>query len=109
MGTKPKVSANGTYIFDAQDIEQLDEVSLTSIVSTIVDSNEQDAPELKSSDIAAPSAGDTTINSILKGAPSSNDQPPAHSGLPVKPESAETTDDLIAPELIFSDLPPRRR
>lgn len=110
MDTKPKISANGTYVFDAEDLEQLDDASLTSVLSAVVESTEQENDELKSSGIAAPSAeGDTTINAILKGPPSSNDQPPAHSRFPDKSEPAETAGDLIAPDLMFPELPRRRR
>ena len=106
MKAKSKVSPDGTYVFDAEDIEQLDELSLTAVLRSVVDdSSEHVGAEPKPSEIAAPSAeGDTTINKILDGSPSSNDEPPA--GLPEPPE---TTGDLLSPDLIFSELPPRRR
>jgi hypothetical protein len=35
---KPKVSADGTYIFDADDLDELDDVSLTSVMGDVAES-----------------------------------------------------------------------
>ncbi len=104
MGTKQKVSANGTYVFDPEEIEQLDELSLTSVLSTMVDPA-QEVPEAASPDVVAPARlGDTTINELLSDQLEPDDAPPAHLGLPVRPEPAEDPGDLIDPELLFPDL-----
>ena len=108
MGTKQKVSANGTYVFDPGEIEQLDELSLTSVLSAVVDdASPQEAPEpAESPDIVAPaSLGGTTINELLSGQLEPDDEPPARSGLPIRPQPAEETPgDLIDPDLLFPEL-----
>jgi hypothetical protein len=104
MNTKTKISANGTYVFDPEDIEQLDELSLTSMIAAIDPSKPPDKAKL-----AAPQptcAGDTTINALLE-APTITDEPaPTY----IEPPGAlEEMGDLIAPELIFREHPSRRR
>jgi hypothetical protein len=107
MDTKPKISPNGTYVLDEEDIEQLDELSLTSLISAVVEATPQDDPEVKSSGIAASSDdGDTTINAILRAPSASDDQQP---GFPAEPDPAHTGGELIAPELVFPELTPGRR
>jgi hypothetical protein len=104
MSAKQKISANGTYVFDPEEIEQLDELSLTSVLSTMVDPA-QEVPEAASPDVVAPARlGDTTINELLSDQLEPDDAPPAHLGLPVRPEPAEDPGDLIDPELLFPDL-----
>jgi len=108
--TKQKISADGTYVFDAEEIEQLDELSLTSVLSAIVDPVPQEDSEPKSTLVAAvPGKADTTINEILKGQGSAQDQRPTHRGLNNNPLPAETSDDLIDPALVFPELTPRPR
>ena len=110
MDTKPKVSAGGTYVFDAEDIEQLDELSLTSVLRSVVDSGEHEAPEQKAPDIATPcAAGDTTINEILRAESASNDQPPEQPRFPTDPSPGPTAGDLIDPDLVFPELTSGRR
>jgi hypothetical protein len=110
MGTKQKISTNGTYVFDPDEIEQLDELSLTSVLSAVVDASPQEAPSPMSADIVSPARlGDTTINELLSGQLEPDDAPPANSGLPVSLELAETSDDLIDPELLFPELSTRKR
>jgi hypothetical protein len=107
MDKKPKLSPNGTYVFDEDDIEQLDELSLTSVVKGLTETTPEDDPEPKSSGAAAPSdGGDTTINAILRSPPKSDDQQP---GFLDEPDPAETDGDLIDPELMFPELKPERR
>ena len=105
MGTKQKVSANGTYVFDPEDIEQLDELSLTTVLSDVVDASQQEGPETATPDIVAPaSQGDTTINELLSGQLEPSDASPARCGLPGRAEPAEEAGDLIDPEVLFPDL-----
>jgi hypothetical protein len=101
MSTKAKISANGTYVFDPEEIEQLDELSLTSMIAAIDPS--QPPKETQPADpqpVAC--AGDATINAILERHP---EEPGPTYGEP----SDEEAGDLIAPELIFTELPPQRR
>ena len=66
MGTQQKFSANGTYVFDPDEIEQLDEFSMTSLLSAAVDAIPQDQSETELCDIVATeSLGNTTINALL--------------------------------------------
>ena len=107
MDAKTKISANGTYVLDPEDVEQLDELSLTSVMKEAVDAIPQVESSPKPSDTAASGEGDTTINAILRGVPSADDQP--SSALPQAPAPSENTGDLLAPELLFPDLTPPRR
>jgi hypothetical protein len=104
MGSKTKISANGTYVLDPEDIEQLDELSLTSLINAIPEAQQPPKPP----EAPAPDAGNTTINQILRGAPATLDASP-RAAPPKSPEAAESTGDLIDPELIFSDPTPPRR
>jgi hypothetical protein len=100
MDGKPKISARETYVLDEAEIEQLDQLSLTSVVTALVEAVPEDDPEPKSLGIAPSSVkGDTTINEILE-APSVDDQPVERSDSSAQPEPAG---DLIAPELVFPD------
>jgi hypothetical protein len=105
MSTNQKISANGTYVFDPEEIEQLDELSLTSVLSAVVDASPQEPPETETRNVVAPTTrGDTTINELLGGQLEPDDAPAARSDLPVRPEPAEDFGDLIDPELLFPDL-----
>jgi len=74
MKSKPKISANGTYILDPEEIEQLDELSLTSVISDVVGAIPEERADSESTDVESPSdAGDTTVNKILTRSPSTND------------------------------------
>jgi hypothetical protein len=74
MKAKPKISANGTYILDPEDIEQLDELSLTSVISDVVGAISEEHADSGSTDVESPSdAGDTTINRIPTRSLSEND------------------------------------
>jgi hypothetical protein len=103
MDSKTKISANGTYVLDPEDIEQLDELSLTSLINAIP----QPQPSPKAPDAGAADTGDTTINEMLRGAPATTDRPPADA--PESQEQSESTGDLVDPALIFTDPPPPRR
>ena len=48
MNEKPKISPNDTYIFDPEDIEELDELSLTGAIREAAegkDEEESDEPK----------------------------------------------------------------
>lgn len=105
MDTKPKISPTGTYVLDAEDIEQLDQLSLTSVVSALGETVSEDDPEWTSSSIPESLDGDTTINKILAAqAASASDQLAEQPDFPTESESAQTAGDLIAPELLFPEL-----
>ena len=44
MITKPKVSASGTYVLDPEDVEELDQLSITSVVTALVEAVPEDQP-----------------------------------------------------------------
>ncbi len=105
MGTKNKISANGTYVFDPAEIDHLDELSMTSILSDVVNATTPESGEAEPVDVVGPARlGDTTINELLSGQLEPDDAPLAHPGLHVGPDPAEAPDDLIDPELLFPDL-----
>jgi hypothetical protein len=100
QGVKPKakISANGTYVFDREDIEQLDELSLTSMIKAIDPGQPPDEAE-RSDPKPIACAGDTTINSLLE-------EPDSEAPTYVEPAAAlEQDGDLLAPELIFTERP----
>jgi hypothetical protein len=106
MSTKGKISANGTYVFDPEEIEQLDELSLTSMIAAIVPNEQPD--EARRVDLERGAcAGDTTINALLEEPVASPEDPlPTYVDPRGDPEEAG---DLIAPELMFTEPPSRRR
>jgi len=103
MSVKPKISPNGTYILDPEDIEQLDEFSLTSVIADAVESFPQERPESAPSDTPAADAGDTTINRILEASQAPDDQPPVHRDSAADSDATETTSDLLNPKLMFPE------
>jgi hypothetical protein len=110
MSTKQKISANGTYVFDPAEIDELDVLSMTTVLAEVVDANPPERSETESPDVVVEPArlGDTTINELLSGQVEPDDAPPAHSGLPVRPELEEESGDLIDPGILFPDLPIKR-
>jgi len=109
MSTKQKVSPNGTYVFDPAEIDQLDELSMTTVLSDAVNATTPEGREIESPDVVGPArGGDTTINELLNGQLEPDDAPPAHSGIPAGPEPAEEPGDLIDPDVLFPDLPSKR-
>ena len=111
MGSTPKFSAKRTYIFDEDELGQLDELSLTSVIREATESLERSPkePEARTSEseeaTSARWQGDATINELLKQ-PISSDNPRSnglgreYSNDVVEGKPAEQ-DDLIAPELLF--------
>lgn len=105
MDAKPKVSAKGTYILDDEDIDRLDELSLTSVINDVTDPFEasRQEPQERLPDVdEEPSLGDSTINQLLNESVASADLPFDERNGHLD-ESLEPSDDLIAPELLFSD------
>jgi hypothetical protein len=100
MGTKQKISANGTYVLDPEEIEQLDELSMTSVLAAVDDPDTTEHRQTESPNVVSPARlGDTTINELLSGQLEPDDAPPARSGIPATPQPEdETSDDLIEPE-----------
>lgn len=104
MGGKPKISPRGTYVLDAVDLEQLDELSLTSVIGEMTDALEPLCGEPAEDGVPnASGAGDPTINALLED----GRDPPTGRRQDVSeiPEYAaiETADELIAPELLFGE------
>jgi hypothetical protein len=111
MGTKQKVSANGTYVFDPDEIEQLDELTFTSILPTIADDGgPQPGSESESPEVVAPGAvGNTTINELLSYQLEPDAEPPPRSDLPGRVQAAEEpSDDLLDPGVMFPELPTKK-
>ena len=105
MATKAKITANGTYVFDPEEIEQLDELSLTSMIAAI-DPSQPPGDAKRAATEPGACAGDTTINTLLEEPTSPHELPPSYMD-PLDPP--EQPGDLIAPELIFTEPTPRRR
>jgi hypothetical protein len=110
MSTKQKISANGTYVFDPEEIEQLDELSLTSVVRAIGES-QQEAASTDAPNVVSPARlGDTTINELLSDQLEPDVESPVISCLPVSRELAEEAPgDLIDPDVLFPDLTTGKR
>ena len=114
MGSKQNISANGTYVFDKDELDQLDELSLASVIDDTADSLNRlhEEPGAHSSECEETSSasiqGDLTINELLKDSISSSD-PLSDSGRHVhsehttEPQPIEAQDDLIAPELLLGE------
>jgi hypothetical protein len=79
-------------------------LSLTSVLSAVVDPITREQSETESPGTASPAGlGDTTINELLSGQLEPDDSSPGDF-LSLKREPAETPDDLIDPELLFPEL-----
>jgi hypothetical protein len=107
MGKKKQiVSAKGTYVFDPEEIAELDELSLTTVLSDVLAGSTEQGQEPESPNNVAPqSLGDTTINELLSDAAEPDDEHVAHSGLPGTPQPAEEAPgDLIDPDALFPEL-----
>ena len=109
---KPKVSADGTYIFDADDLDELDDVSLTSVMGDVAESIKEKLKEsgdslpdidesMFSTDEHDAGPGDEQEDLIAKSIEATlspdamSDQVDADSGEEDEPET------LIPPELLF--------
>jgi hypothetical protein len=104
MTSRPKINPSSTYVLDEADIEQLDELTLTSMVTALVEIAHEGPPEPPADLATSLPAGDAAINEIL--AASSADQKLERSDVLVEPE---TTDDLLAADVLFPELTPERR
>ena len=80
MNGKAKISAKGTYVLDENDLDQQGTCVLV----------------------------DPAINELLESASSSRNplyrEPRVDSAVATEPETVETTEDLIAPEILFPEL-----
>jgi hypothetical protein len=111
MGDNSKISGRDTYVFDKDELEELDELSLTSVMTDATESIRKmcsdaglDVPE----DLDVPEedeafgSGDTSINALLEdpvpSADYDSDYGPASSQ-----NSDDASDDLIDPSLLFPD------
>lgn len=117
MDGKPKISAEGTYVFDEDELDQLDELSLTSVIGgtdTLAQRDQEPVGDLSESETVA-DQGDSTINELLRDPASdepANDSSSATDSVPVlrgdirrQDDSAvESSEDLIAPDLLFPEL-----
>ena len=109
---KRVISAKGTYVLDEADLEQLGDLSLTSVIADMAKSLESPRQETEPSWSeldAAVTRTDRTINEMLAGAFSTSDEPSADEALAprnekVEQDIGEETADLIAPELLFPEL-----
>jgi hypothetical protein len=104
MNTKTKIDPSSTYVIDESEIEQLDELSLTSMVTALVEVAPEDAPEPPADSGASLPPGDAAINEIL--AASGANQKRERSDLLIEPE---TTDDLLSADVLFPELTRERR
>ena len=102
MSARAKISANGTYVFDPEEIEQLDELSLTSMIAAIDPSRPPNEAQ-RATPEQSTGAGDTTINALLAASSGLADQAPRRAPV-ASPEPLDTGDDLISPDLLFTDL-----
>ena len=115
MEEKPKFSARETYVLDPDEISQLDELSLTSVLRQVADPIEEPQKERNGktleSEIARPASVsiDATIDELVEpsipaGVSPYNSGRHSPSKATTDTESAvESLDDLIAPDLLFSD------
>jgi len=108
---KPAISAKSTYVLDADELDRLGDLSLTTVIADMADSVEQatQVPTLRwPEDAAAETQSDRTINELLAGAFSASDEPPAGEVRAPYTEQVERagkeTGDLLAPELMFPEL-----
>jgi hypothetical protein len=105
---KPRKSATDTYVLDQDEVDQLDELSLTSVIGDFTDAG--DAAGIGTDDPPEPEApspsteGDTTINQLLEDSSLLDYQIPDDHGYDVtQSESEDEPSELIAPDLIFSE------
>ena len=113
MDRKPQISAKATYVFNEGELDQLDELSLTSVIAAARDSLEQN-PKGSNGDIpgdgdvaSASIEGDRTINELLDGPVWSGDRHSnlgahSHARTAREPVDVDPSDDLIAPDLLFT-------
>jgi hypothetical protein len=106
MNTKAKISANGTYVFDPEEVEQLDELSLTSMIAAIDPSQSPNEAQAAAPEHST-GAGDTTINALLAEPSELPHQTPKRAPVSMRPDAPETGDDLISPDVLFPDLTDR--
>jgi hypothetical protein len=105
MDGKPKISGRDTYVLDGDELDQLDDLSLTSVIGEATDFLAQPDQEL-GDDSPEFETGDSTVDALLEdrnwgtdglrvlhGHTDSQDDSVGRS------ETMEPPDDLIAPAL----------
>lgn len=114
MSGRPKISDEGTFIFDKDDLEEFDALSLTSVIGDVTDSlkrasngdletgsDETEAsPETDETD-----SGDPTINALLADfdyASSAEGHGPGYAA-PSSPDVSRTDEVLMDSDILFSD------
>jgi hypothetical protein len=100
----PKFNPSSTYVIDESEIEQLDELSLTSMVTALVEVAPESSLEPASDVPVSLTTGDTAINEIL--AASSPGQQAERSLVSAEPE---VSGDLLPAEVLFPDLKSERQ
>lgn len=111
MSKKQKVSARGTFVFDKDDIEELDEMSLTSImveikpgIRTDRQSREQTAEPRKPLKPDEQALSNATINALLEdlmpAAPAGRGDPDA---IEQNSPGAHSSDALLDADQLFPD------
>lgn len=111
MSDKQPISARETYILDEDELDQLDELSLTSVIEDLSGSVRQlqSEPEPDAHALEQPSSGDTTINELLYDAAPLDYSPDEYrphadyDDAAIELDPPEASDDLIAPDVLFSD------
>jgi hypothetical protein len=97
MGKKSKVSADGTYVFDSDDLDELDDLSLTSVMGEVADAIQE---KLKQAEERAPSDEEDQLNF----------EEAMSSGTDSEEKTAEKQEDapdaMIPPELLITEDDP---
>lgn len=108
MGKKKQiVSAKGTYVFDPEEIAELGELSLTTVLSDVLAGSTEQGGEPESPNNVTPqSLGDTTINELLSDPLEPDAEHVAHFDLHGTPRPAEEAPgDLIDSDDLFPEVP----
>ena len=107
MDGKSKISGRDTYVLDEDELDQLDDLSLTSVIGDATDflTHQElgdDSPEVETDH--------STIDELLEDRSWGTDEAPirhrhtdSRDDSLGRSEAAESPDDLIAPELLFPD------
>ena len=115
------IKAKRPNALDEDELHQLSDLSFTGVMDDMAQSERSDFRQFKKSrpeprkpskperDLEATHT-DRTINEMLAGAFSSNDEPDPSSELrmlpggTMKPETDDATEDLLSPDLLFPEL-----
>lgn len=107
MNVPRKVSARETYVLDEEDLDELDQLSMTSLVrefahDSVARQHVSEQEPLRSDGAFT----DPEINALLDEAGSTDESShgPQRTPHPIEPRSTEGPDCLVAAELIFPEL-----